>query len=83
MKVKAQSAAKANQDFFIPREDACYILEELVSLVAPCVTERELQRAVRKAAGRVLRLAAQDHGLPVRFVPAQAKLVAQRLIAFA
>jgi len=62
-------------------EDAEYILEPVAKqLLADGVSRRKAQTALRAAARRILRLAAQDARLPMGLAEKHATSVAQMLV---
>jgi len=66
----------------IARSDAQHILEPIAkALLAAGVPKRKAQTALKGAAHRVLRLAAQDAGLPLRPAKKEARRVARLLVA--
>jgi hypothetical protein len=60
-------------------EDACYILEPVVELLAG-MPKRQARKALRAAARRSLRLAAQDRGLLLREAEKEAGEVSRELV---
>jgi hypothetical protein len=63
------------------KEDAEYILELVAKqLLAAGVSRRKAQTALRAAARRILRLAAQDARLPMGLAEKHATSVAQMLV---
>jgi hypothetical protein len=60
-------------------EDACYILEPVVELLAG-MPKRKVRQALRAAALRSVRLAAQDRGLLLREAEKEAGEVSRELV---
>ena len=69
------------EDLFVGCNDAAYVLEPVAKqLLAAGVSRRRTHAALRAAARRILRVAAQDAGLPMDLAEKHASSVALTLV---
>ena len=77
-----KNQAQLTPALWLPKQDAEYVLEPVAkALLAAGVPRRKAQAALKGAAHRALRLAAQDAGLPVGPAKKEAQRVARLLVA--